>query len=71
MMKGYFNQPGQTAAAGWYDAAGNRFIRTGDVARFDAAVELTTELPRNATGKVLKRELREQYSHASTAGPAN
>ena len=149
MMKGYFNQPGQTVAAEWYDADGNRFIRTGDVGRFDAdgfltlmdrrkdmiisggfniypsdleavlsqhpavrdaavvgvssrewgetpvafvvlrpdanatadaikqwtnerlgktqrlaTVELTTELPRNAIGKVLKRELRDQYSRA-------
>jgi acyl-CoA synthetase (AMP-forming)/AMP-acid ligase II len=149
MMKEYFNQPGQTAAAEWYDAAGNRFIRTGDVGRFDAegfltlmdrrkdliisggfniypsdleavltqhpdvrdvavvgvpskdwgetpvafvvlrpdagasaeaikqwsnerlgktqrlaAVELAAELPRSAIGKVLKRELRDQYSRA-------
>ena len=147
MMQGYFNQPGKTAEAEWYDADGNRFIRTGDVGRFDAdgfltlmdrrkdmiisggfniypsdlenvllqhpavrdgavvgvpskewgetpvafvvlrpgvnasadeikqwtnsrlgktqrlaAVELTTELPRNAIGKVLKRELRDQYA---------
>jgi acyl-CoA synthetase (AMP-forming)/AMP-acid ligase II len=150
MMKGYFNQPGKTAEAQWYDAEGNRFIRTGDVGRFDpdgfltlldrrkdmiisggfniypsdleavlfqhpairdaavvgvpsqewgetpvafvvlrpdaiataaelkqwvnerlgktqrlAAIELSTELPRNAIGKVLKRELREQYGRAS------
>jgi len=149
MMKGYFNQPGKTAEAEWYDAAGNRFIRTGDVGRFDAdgfltlldrrkdmiisggfniypsdleavlfqhpavrdgavvgvpspewgetpvafvvlrpdatasvdeikrwtnerlgktqrlsAVRLVAELPRNAIGKVLKRELREQYPAA-------
>jgi acyl-CoA synthetase (AMP-forming)/AMP-acid ligase II len=36
MMAGYQNQPGQTRAAEWYDAQGNRFIRTGDVGRFDA-----------------------------------
>jgi acyl-CoA synthetase (AMP-forming)/AMP-acid ligase II len=41
MMKGYFNQPGKTAEAEWYDAAGNRFIRTGDVGRFDAEGFLT------------------------------
>ncbi|MFC4309328.1 class I adenylate-forming enzyme family protein [Steroidobacter flavus] len=149
MMNGYFNQPGKTAEAEWYDAAGNRFIRTGDVGRFDAegfltlmdrrkdmiisggfniypsdleavlfqhpavrdgavvgvpskewgetpvafvvlrpdatasaddikqwtnerlgktqrltAVRLAAELPRNAIGKVLKRELRDQYSAA-------
>ena len=147
MMRGYFNQPGKTAEAEWYDPDGNRFIRTGDVGRFDAdgfltlldrrkdmiisggfnvypsdleavlfqheavrdaavvgvpsrawgetpvafvvlkegraetaeqikawvnerlgktqrlaAVELTRELPRNAIGKVLKRELRDGYS---------
>lgn len=151
MMNGYFNQPDQTAAAEWRDTDGNRFIRTGDIGRFDAdgfltlmdrrkdmiisggfniypsdleavlsqhpavrdaavvgvpsrewgetpiafvvlrsdsnasadaikqwanerlgktqrltAVELATELPRNAIGKVLKRELREQYSDART-----
>lgn len=152
MMKGYFNQPGQTSAAEWYDPRGNRFIRTGDVGRFDAegfltlmdrrkdmiisggfniypsdleavlfqhsavrdaavvgvpskewgetpvafvvsrpeatasaeeikqwtnerlgkmqrlaAVELMTELPRSAIGKVLKRELRDQYSRAKAS----
>ena len=35
MMTGYHNQPRQTAAAEWFDAAGKRFIRTGDVGRFD------------------------------------
>jgi acyl-CoA synthetase (AMP-forming)/AMP-acid ligase II len=149
MMQGYFNQPGKTAEAEWHDADGNRFIRTGDVGRFDAegfltlmdrrkdmiisggfniypsdleavlfqhpavndgavigvpskewgetpvafvvlrpnaaataddikqwtnerlgktqrlaAVRLATELPRSAIGKVLKRELRDQYSAA-------
>jgi acyl-CoA synthetase (AMP-forming)/AMP-acid ligase II len=147
MMQGYFKQPGKTAEAEWHDADGNRFIRTGDVGRFDAdgfltlldrrkdmiisggfniypsdleavlcnhravrdaavvgvssrawgetpvafvvlkdgrtetaesikawanerlgktqrvaAVELMSELPRSAIGKVLKRELREQFS---------
>lgn len=41
MMNGYFNQPGKTAEAEWHDAAGNRFIRTGDVGRFDADGFLT------------------------------
>lgn len=41
MMQGYFKQPGKTAEAEWYDAAGNRFIRTGDVGRFDADGFLT------------------------------
>jgi acyl-CoA synthetase (AMP-forming)/AMP-acid ligase II len=36
MMNGYFNQPGKTADAEWRDADGNRYIRTGDVGRFDA-----------------------------------
>ena len=35
MMTGYQNQPAKTREAEWYDAAGNRFIRTGDVGRFD------------------------------------
>ena len=41
MMHGYFNQPEKTAEAEWYDAEGNRFIRTGDVGRFDADGFLT------------------------------
>jgi acyl-CoA synthetase (AMP-forming)/AMP-acid ligase II len=35
MMNAYHNQPGKTAEAEWFDASGKRFIRTGDVARFD------------------------------------
>jgi acyl-CoA synthetase (AMP-forming)/AMP-acid ligase II len=35
MMLGYHNQPGKTSEAEWYDAQGNRFIRTGDIGRFD------------------------------------
>jgi acyl-CoA synthetase (AMP-forming)/AMP-acid ligase II len=35
MMTGYHNQRDATAAAEWRDAAGQRFIRTGDVGRFD------------------------------------
>ena len=35
MMTGYFGQPAKTAEAEWFDAAGKRFIRTGDVGRFD------------------------------------
>jgi len=152
MMKEYYRQPGKTAEAEWYDREGNRFIRTGDVGRFDAegflslmdrkkdmiisggfnvypsdleavlfqheaigdaavvglpsrqwgetpvafvqlkpgrsesaeqiqgwanerlgktqrlsAVELLPTLPRSAIGKVLKRELRDQYAARSTA----
>ena len=36
MMSGYHNQPGKTSEAEWFDAQGKRFIRHGDVARFDA-----------------------------------
>jgi acyl-CoA synthetase (AMP-forming)/AMP-acid ligase II len=36
MMSGYHNQPAKTAEAEWFDATGKRFIRTGDVGRFDA-----------------------------------
>ncbi len=35
MMSGYRNRPEQTAQAEWHDAEGRRFIRTGDVGRFD------------------------------------
>jgi long-chain acyl-CoA synthetase len=35
MMTGYHQQPDKTRDAEWYDAQGNRFIRTGDVGRFD------------------------------------
>jgi long-chain acyl-CoA synthetase len=41
MMTGYHHQPGKTREAEWYDAAGQRFIRTGDVGRFDADGFLT------------------------------
>ena len=35
MMAGYHGQPEKTAEAEWFDATGKRFIRTGDVGRFD------------------------------------
>jgi len=35
MMTGYHRQPELTAAAEWHDAEGRRFIRTGDIGRFD------------------------------------
>ena len=35
MMTGYHNQPERTRAAEWRDAEGQRFIRTGDIGRFD------------------------------------
>jgi acyl-CoA synthetase (AMP-forming)/AMP-acid ligase II len=35
MMTGYHNQPQKTADAEWISPQGERFIRTGDVARFD------------------------------------
>jgi long-chain acyl-CoA synthetase len=41
MMNGYFNQPGKTAEAEWRDSDGNRYIRTGDVGRFDEQGFLT------------------------------
>jgi acyl-CoA synthetase (AMP-forming)/AMP-acid ligase II len=41
MMAGYHNQPGKTAEAEWYSPDGNRYIRTGDVGRFDAEGFLT------------------------------
>jgi fatty-acyl-CoA synthase len=38
---------------------------TGKLAPFKSvkAVEFVTELPRNPSGKILKRELREQFAH--------
>ncbi len=35
IMTGYHNQPKKTADAEWYSPDGARFIRTGDVGRFD------------------------------------
>ena len=35
MMTAYLNKPEKTAEAEWYDSTGKRFIRTGDVGRFD------------------------------------
>ncbi len=36
MMTGYHRQPALTAEAEWFDEQGRRFIRTGDIGRFDA-----------------------------------
>ena len=41
MMNGYHGQPEKTREAEWYDSNGRRFIRTGDVGRFDADGFLT------------------------------
>jgi acyl-CoA synthetase (AMP-forming)/AMP-acid ligase II len=41
MMIGYYNQPKKTSEAEWFDKDGTRFIRTGDVGRFDADGFLT------------------------------
>lgn len=35
MMTGYHKQPEKTAEAEWHDSEGQRYIRTGDVGRFD------------------------------------
>ena len=35
IMNGYHNQPGKTSEATWMSPDGKRFIRTGDVGRFD------------------------------------
>jgi acyl-CoA synthetase (AMP-forming)/AMP-acid ligase II len=35
IMTGYHNQPKKTSDAEWYSPEGERFIRTGDVGRFD------------------------------------
>lgn len=41
MMTGYHGQPEKTREAEWFDPTGKRFIRTGDVGRFDAEGFLT------------------------------
>jgi acyl-CoA synthetase (AMP-forming)/AMP-acid ligase II len=41
MMTGYHGRPELTAQAEWFDGSGKRFIRTGDVGRFDAQGFLT------------------------------
>ncbi|HSV51336.1 MAG TPA: class I adenylate-forming enzyme family protein [Burkholderiaceae bacterium] len=41
MMSGYHRQPAKTREAEWFDAQGKRFIRTGDIGRFDAEGFLT------------------------------
>jgi len=41
MMTGYHNQPGKTREAEWFDAEGRRYMRTGDIGRFDADGFLT------------------------------
>jgi acyl-CoA synthetase (AMP-forming)/AMP-acid ligase II len=41
MMAGYHNRPDATAAAEWHDPSGLRFIRTGDIGRFDEERFLT------------------------------
>jgi acyl-CoA synthetase (AMP-forming)/AMP-acid ligase II len=35
MMTGYHKQPAKTAEAEWFDPEGRRYIRTGDIGRFD------------------------------------
>jgi len=41
MMTGYHRQPEKTAEAEWFDAEGRRYIRTGDIGRFEAEGFLT------------------------------
>jgi acyl-CoA synthetase (AMP-forming)/AMP-acid ligase II len=41
MMTGYHGQPEKTAEAEWHDAEGRRYIRSGDIGRFDAEGFLT------------------------------
>jgi len=41
MMSGYLNQPAMTREAEWVDENGQRYIRTGDIGRFDADGFLT------------------------------
>ncbi|MGV3482119.1 MAG: class I adenylate-forming enzyme family protein [Sphingobium sp.] len=41
MMRQYHNRPAQTRDAEWYDEQGRRYIRTGDIGRFDDGGFLT------------------------------
>jgi long-chain acyl-CoA synthetase len=41
MMTGYHNRPDKTRESEWYSPQGERYIRTGDVGRFDADGFLT------------------------------
>lgn len=41
MMTGYHRQPDKTREAEWFDPQGKRFIRTGDIGRFDTDGFLT------------------------------
>ena len=41
MMSGYHGQPEKTREAEWFDPTGKRFIRTGDIGRFDSDGFLT------------------------------
>jgi long-chain acyl-CoA synthetase len=41
IMQGYLNQPAKTAETFWHDTSGKRFVRTGDVGRFDSDGFLT------------------------------
>jgi len=41
MMTGYLNKPDKTAEAEWFALDGKRFIRTGDIGRFDTEGFLT------------------------------
>ena len=41
MMTGYHRQPDRTREAEWFDPTGKRFIRTGDIGRFDVDGFLT------------------------------
>ena len=36
MMTGYHNRPAQSREAEWFDMVGRRYIRTGDIGRFDS-----------------------------------
>ena len=41
MMTGYYHQPEKTRETEWFDPSGKRFIRSGDIGRFDAQGFLT------------------------------
>ena len=60
MMVGYHNQPGKTSEAEWHSPDGLRFIRTGDVGRFDEDGFLTCPLEDVAAEAVRRARAEEE-----------
>ncbi len=85
MMVGYHRQPEKTREAEWFDPTGKRFIRTGDVGRFDDDGFLTLlrpqeghdhqrrlqHLPERPRGGAARRTPRWPMSRWSACLPSN